>query len=141
MAVPTLDSSAAAVISDAQFINIPYPGTVNSGDLLLIIYGKDSDTDPETPSGWTLVKTDVISGEVRASVFSKIATGSESGTLSFHTQQPGVIAIARMFRSTDADTVEAAAASNASSKTIDHPDIVTTGADRLALAVTVINDN
>ena len=140
MAIPTLDSSAAAIEGTGTSLAVPFPGTVNSGDQLLLTYGVSSATGAATPSGWTLQKT-ASQGACTAELYTKSASGSETGTLTFTVNTDGEPKLARMYRSTDADSIEAIVSSSASGKTVDHADIVSTDTDRLAMTVTSINDD
>ena len=140
MAIPTLDSSAAAVEGTGTSLAVPFPGTVNAGDLLLLTYGVSSATGASIPSGWTRERT-ASQGACTTELYSKSASGSETGTLSFTVGENGEPKLARMYRSPDANSIEAVGSSSASSKTIDHPAIVSTGTDRLAMTVTSINDD
>ncbi len=142
MALPVLETSGASVLSTAQTIDVPFPASIAADDLLIITYGQRRAITPSLPSGFTEIVKQTSGADCTTVAYKKIATGSESGDLSWDTGEDGSRAkIARMHRYSGADTVAATATSSASSKTIDHPDVVTTVADSLVLAVTGINDN
>lgn len=58
-------------------INVPYPATVNAGDLLIVVYG--SSGAATAPAGWTLV--DAADSTNRTTVLYKHAVGTETGSL------------------------------------------------------------
>ena len=143
MAIPVFQTadSGAAVAGTGTSLAVPYPSNISAGDFLLLTYGMHKAEAPNTPSGWTIIESRQSGSEVRIDTFFKIAAGTESGNLTFTTNGDTFAKIARMHRFTGADSVEANANSTASGKIIDHPDIVTTGADRLAIAFTSLNDD
>lgn len=63
---------------------VTMPATVDSGDLLLTLFTNDisaAGTTTTTPSGWSVVGTAGNSGnQVRATVYAKVAAGTEDGT-------------------------------------------------------------
>lgn len=76
MPFPTI-RSATNVASDAT-TTIPYPATVNAGDILLFFGGTNSDT---VESGWTLLADgDVGKASTGPNVQYKVAVGTEGGT-------------------------------------------------------------
>ena len=62
--------------------NVTMPSSVDSGDLLLVLFTNDSTATVTTPSGWTAVTngSQTGNGQVRGSVFAKSAGGTEDGT-------------------------------------------------------------
>ena len=87
-----LDTYTGAVITDANRIGtatkftsgttiaVPYPATVTAGDILICVVGNEDNRTISTPAGWSVVLPSGGFGVIGA-VFSKVATGSESGTL------------------------------------------------------------
>lgn len=86
-----LDTYSAATITDANRVgtptkftsgttlNVPYPATVTAGDLLVCVVGNTSNRSITAPAGWTTMFNSGFS--VYKGVFTKVATGSETGTL------------------------------------------------------------
>jgi hypothetical protein len=63
--------------------SVTMPSTVNSGDLLLVLFTNDGSatvTDPDGAGAWTSISTLASGANVRGSVWGKVATGSEDGT-------------------------------------------------------------
>lgn len=88
-----LPTYTGAVITDANrvgtatkftsgtTVNVPYPATVTAGDLLICAVGNENNRSISTPSGWSVVLPSDGFG-VFGAVFSKVAVGDETGTLS-----------------------------------------------------------
>lgn len=69
--------------TDTTTHNVTMPSTVNSGDLLLVLLTNDGNatvTDPDGAGAWTSVSSATSGTAVRASVWAKVADGSEDGT-------------------------------------------------------------
>jgi hypothetical protein len=71
-------------------LSVAYPSSISAGDLLVLCISNKYDPNyPSTPSGWTYVTTywgsngasGTDAGSACASVFYKVASGSESGSL------------------------------------------------------------
>jgi len=105
---PYLVNSGAATVG-ANDLAVAYPTGILAGDLLVLVHiNKYSSTTPATPSGWTLLGNasstggDIASyatadqGDVRGVIYTKIADGTETGTLTV-TSTGGRAANARMF--------------------------------------------
>lgn len=103
-------SSGTASAGGTTVINVPYPTTVNVGDLLILtVANKLETTTPATPTGWTAASNYTAtggagsagadSGNIRMSVFIKEADGSEDNDMLGMTIN-GNAAIGRMFRYT-----------------------------------------
>jgi len=72
--------------SDTQVHDVDMPGTVDAGDLLIVLFSNDDDDSVTTPTGWTLLETEERNGQTRLSVYYKIAVGDEDGdTVNFET--------------------------------------------------------
>ena len=102
-------SQTTAVVGTTS-LTFTYP-TVSAGDLLVMyIVNKYPAAPPTTPSGWSLQlsksggagSSGANTGEVLVSVYTKIATGSESGnfTVTITSGNCAVGAIARFSNST-----------------------------------------
>ncbi len=142
MAVPVYQNSGAEVANaSTDDLLVPFPSSIGAEDFLLLTYGSNGSATPAPtlPSGWTPL-ADVTRSGVRNWAAWKSASGSESGTQTLVVGN-SLAKISQMHRYTGADSVEAFASVNDVTKTILHPDIVTTSADRLAITVTVINDD
>src|SRR5574341_514418 len=81
-------NAGSVVTSTLTTLNVPYPGTVTAGNILLLcIHTKYSASTPQTPSGWTQLDQKTggngtagsDSGDMVLTVFYKIADGSETG--------------------------------------------------------------
>lgn len=94
-------------------LTVIHPATVNAGDLLVLAVGNKYPTNgPATPAGWTLVTNGQISGglgpqgantgTVYATVFVKVASGTEDGTNLTVTLTSANSSMGRMFRYTNA---------------------------------------
>lgn len=59
--------------------NVAMPATVNAGDLLIMAFSSHSATGITTPSGWTL-EDSTANVDVRLSIMTKVAAGTEGGT-------------------------------------------------------------
>lgn len=112
---PTVDSilvagfGAAGTIAYSATNPAPgYPTGITAGQYLLLAVGTKPDTVTiGTPSGWTLIAnysggggtTGVDAGPTRIQVFGKVATGSETGTLTV-TGNSQSVSWAQIFRTT-----------------------------------------
>jgi hypothetical protein len=84
MGVPTY-INAGTVQSFGTSASVPYPATVTAGNLLIMHVGSaDGTITSATPSGWTQLTGSPFSGGsvFQARIYYKIATGSESGSIS-----------------------------------------------------------
>lgn len=83
---PTISDLLVQTFSTAATShNVTMPATVDSGDLLLMLFTNDiaaAGTTTTTPSGWTLVPATAgnSNNQVRVLIYAKVATGSEDGT-------------------------------------------------------------
>lgn len=80
MAFPTVESVTETAFASGTSHNVSMPATVNSGDLLITLFGNDSNATVTTPSGWTLIDNTVNGTDPRFSSYYRIADGSEDGT-------------------------------------------------------------
>lgn len=104
--------SAGAVDPGTNTLIVPYPAGIAAGDLLVLaIANKYPPNGPTTPTGWTLVTNGQASGgagaagndsgNVYATVFVKVADGTETGNLTV-TVTSANVSLGRMFRYTNA---------------------------------------
>lgn len=98
-----------------------YPANLKAGDLLLLaVANKYPSNGPSTPFGWTLVgqydstghSPGADDGNTRTTVFSKVATGSESGSLTV-TLTSANVSVGQMFAYRGAVAWDVAAATGA----------------------------
>lgn len=120
-------------------LSVSYPAGVAAGNLLVLcVSNKYPANGPATPSGWTLPtngqgsggsgSAGEDSGEVYATVFVKVADGSESGSLAV-TITSGNAATGAMSRYTKTLAAWSYAAVNGVDSTVDTSWSVTAGAD------------
>lgn len=82
---PTVSDRLTQSFSTATTAHaVTMPSTVNSGDLLMVLFSNDGNATVTTPSGWTAPSapnnTQVRGTAARGSVFIKVAAGTEDGT-------------------------------------------------------------
>ena len=83
MTVPTYASNTRSTDVSANTINITWPSSLASGDMVLLFVGTNQPVLAiGTPSGFTKITEGNQTGNFRGGLFYKIATGSESGTFS-----------------------------------------------------------
>ena len=141
MAVPVFDSSGALTLAtNDSSIEVDYPATVNSGDMLILTFAERNSTIPGVPTGFTLVDSMTQSGQHSIAVWKRVADGTETGSVTISTAASS-LQMGRMHRFTGADSSEDADTVGATSRDPAHPDTTTTGTDRLAVAVTFVNDD
>ena len=74
----TVESSATEQFSTAANAHlVDMPATVDAGDLLLLLFSNDGNFVPATPSGWTVLDTEPVSGAGQITIFAKDAIGDE----------------------------------------------------------------
>lgn len=78
---PTVKDRLTQTFAASATHNVTMPATVNSGDLLMVLITNDHTTAGTitTPSGWTSKASSTQNTQVRASVFVKVADGTEDG--------------------------------------------------------------
>lgn len=98
MAFPTVESlTEQAFASATTDHNVTMPATVNSGDLLLVVFMQFGGTTITTPSGWTRI---AAPGSIGGAVYAKSAAGTEGGTnVNFQTNT-NASAAAHLYRMT-----------------------------------------
>jgi hypothetical protein len=86
---PTINSVGTFVSTTGaapKSLNVPYPATIDEGDLILIYAGNQASgsTDPDTPAGW-LVAGEGQEGSVGGvRLFYKFADGTETGNVTLN---------------------------------------------------------
>lgn len=106
----TYVASGAVANSSTTTIAVPYPAGLAAGDILLLQRSDANSTNgiPATPSGWTAITADQQVGTYAGGIFLKVATGSESGSLSLTSSNTS--AIMHAFRGADNTTPQDVAA-------------------------------
>ena len=102
MAFPTVQSVTESSFTSASTAhNVSMPATVDSGDLLIVIFSTLSNSVTiTTPSGWTLLNSSTGSSLTRTASYYKVAAGTEDGgTVDFVTSGSD-IAVAQCYRIT-----------------------------------------
>lgn len=83
--------------------SIPYPATVNAGDLLVMAMSTNGGATITDPSGWTVINNEATIANPHGGVWIKVADGSEGGgTLAVTTT--AINGAARIHRYTGVDT-------------------------------------
>ncbi len=140
MAIPVFDSSGAVAVGTSGNLSVNFPGTISAGDFLLLTFYQRDDATVATPTDFTLIGTATGSGSQRTYAWFKVADGTETGSVTIATTG-GNVQMGIMHRYTGGNTIEGIGTLDNHDKTVSHPSITTTGTDRLAIAVTSINDN
>lgn len=134
---PTVSDMLTQTFSAATAHNVTMPSTVDSGDLLLVLFTNDHTTSGviNTPSGWTQKVTSTQNTQVRASVYAKVADGTEDGaSVDFSTSPASEEAAAHVYRIKTGEWsgtiagVEVSAAAGASGTTTPNPASLNPGA-------------
>jgi hypothetical protein len=106
-AVPALAAPLVASVTETAFgtdttdHHVDMPATVDAGDLMIVLFTNDRSDTVTTPDGWTELASTASGPHVRASVYYKIAAGTEGGTtVNFRTSTNGEAA-AQVYRITD----------------------------------------
>ena len=80
MTFPTVESvTQSSFSSDTTAHACSIPATVNSGDLLLLIFANDGNTVQTTPAGWTALDKQTTGNQVYGGVYALDAAGTEGG--------------------------------------------------------------
>ena len=103
MAFPqTAAPAETSFSSDSTTHNVSMPATVNSGDLLIILFGRMNTGDiSTTPSGWTRQISEGDLAFARNEVYLKVADGTEGGTTVNIATSSAVAGSAQAYRVTD----------------------------------------
>ena len=142
MPAPGTPVAGAGASSLLQTIAVPYPAGITAGQLLVLMcHTKDND-EIITPAGWSQDATNGFRNQTtanRAEWFYKVATGSESGTLTVSKASATTTRfVGRIWRIPDVGTTpyEATAQAGAGTGTTGTPaDVTTTGPDRRILVL------
>lgn len=145
MAAPTFNAAGAGTHTSfaGTSLSVAYP-TLAASDLLVLhvaIRTLPLDT-VTTPSGWTLQWADDVDDPgTKAYTFTKVATGSESGSLVVSFSGTNSTKSARMYSFSGTNgVIEGASTSHSNDVTLDMPSVTTAGVDRLAVALITIRD-
>lgn len=134
MAVPTFGAAGTgAATTSSSSISVPYPSGIVAGQLLILHVQNFNGTSITTPTDWTF-----IDGSAIGRAYWKVATGSESGSLSVSGSFGFLqLTMGRMYSFDGVDTTTpeegSATHSDSGSSTINDEGVTTTGADRLAI--------
>jgi hypothetical protein len=79
MAFPVIAASQTSTDEASAYL-MTMPAGVTAGDLLIMAYLYLGGGNPSTPSGWSVLQTPTVEGELGVAAYYKTATGSESGT-------------------------------------------------------------
>lgn len=75
--VTVTNGTAVSALNNPASISVPYPSNIEAGDLLIVIGShNDQDSTTQAPTGWTADQASEFEY-----LFSKTATGTESGSL------------------------------------------------------------
>lgn len=86
-------------------VDLTYPTTVNSGELLVAVVAYNTGTFTVAPTGWTLRVGGGTAGGIRIALFTKVSDGTETGTVTFTKTTGGASVIGGvMFRMTGCNT-------------------------------------
>lgn len=135
--------NAVASGSGANLL-LSFPTSIVGGNILIMqVATRQGSVTINTPSGWTQIAQD-LGGSTYHTLFYKIATGSESGsvTVSFALDSFNV-AIGRIYQFTNTDNnaiYEASALGSTTSTTFSPPSITTSRPGGLALLFTMLID-
>lgn len=138
---PTLYENASS--TDAV---VPYPSGIVSGELLLIHVTNSGASVPSTPAGWTLAKSQANANGTACSIMTayKVATGSESGSVTVATNVAAGRVTGMMERFSGVDTttpmdVAASSANGATGASWSVPSITTVTNGAMLVAHTALN--
>lgn len=145
MAVPAFGAAGTGAVTTGTSLSVPYPASITSGQLLVlhIFQWTSSVADPTTPADWTLQQQATAQSST-CFVYTKTATGSESGNLSVTVTSSGDGHYGRMYRFTgDSGTwgFETGNSTNGTGGSISVPSVTTSGADREAICLVNIKDS
>ena len=146
MAVPIYQDSGVYAATDAtSTLNVYFPATVNSGDILLLRVLIARNATFSALLGWTLESQGTASNQVGVVLYSKRANGSETGYVTVEAdltflmvgridRYSGCVATGAYIEGLDTNI-------GYSDNDVIVPDLVTTGAERLAVLIIALEDN
>lgn len=141
---PTYVGAGAAANGTADPITPAYPAGLAAGDILILVDQISSTSASKSaPAGWT---TEFSGGtgeeDTRTYTFSKVATGSESGTLSTTSWTGGGASrrLARIYAFRGAGSIEGKAGLGWDNIDARYPALTTTGVNRLGVRIGVFDD-
>jgi hypothetical protein len=75
-----VNSNTSFTSSSLNSHTVSLPASIVAGNLLLVVFGNDSSSTPNTPSGWSKIGLTVTNGDT-LTVFAKIASGGEGASV------------------------------------------------------------
>jgi len=143
--VTYVSAGAGAATTTTTPLNVPFPSGLQADDLLLMqITIRDLTNAPTTPSGWTLLYGPDATTVGRQWIFSKFATGSETGNQAVGVGTANIVKIGRMyaFRNVALSSfTEGGGFGSGTVTTISAQSVTTTGVKRLAVSFVFVNDD
>jgi hypothetical protein len=135
----TYRSVETAVSTPLTELTVDAPAGLTSGDVMVAAIVVRSDATISTPTGWTLVRSDVSGSSLRQSAYVKVAGGSEPGsyTWTFSAQTPAAAGSIAAYTGVDTTTpVDVSGGqANASSSSVVAPSVTTTIANALVVGL------
>lgn len=152
MAFPVVESltQTSGDASGGTSLSITLPGTINSGDLLLMLIAAETLVAPSwsTPAGWNALQTGQINGSDGAAIFWKSASGSETSPVSVSIGAATDGYAGQVFRISgwegSGSGIAAATAVENASNSLDppaSPSMTAGGGDNLFIAVALMADD
>lgn len=136
--IPTVNTPGAGNTSSTTTLSLAYPAVVTAGVKLVIHVEVRSGGTLTTPAGWTLERNALSgTGSFRTYVFSKVAVGSESGSLAI-TVSGAVFSSGRMYSFSGVGAIEAVDGQGNNNVTMVQKPLTTLGVNRLAVALTSV---
>jgi hypothetical protein len=137
-------AGATVKASTAATIDVAYPASPSAGDQIVAVL-TTINGDIATPSGWTSKLTQQVTSGIRLHVFTKAATGSESGDVTFSRSSGTGHCGGFMFLARDANPAGNATSgsgqANTSSTSIASPDQQIGGLDKLIVWIGAVAAN
>lgn len=137
MAVTFVGAEAAQ--NSAASISVPWPAGIQADDVAILSWNNSDGVSWTTPSGFTLLDSELSGGSQEGRIYYKVLDGNESGSLTLtHSgtnKQTGILAV---YRGVDPDDpIDAYAVRVETSDSTSHacPQVVTVAADAPAVVV------
>ena len=147
MAYPVYQDNGGIAAADDFSVDVPYPGTVNADDILIVAL-LDADNDTFTvPSNWYLIKEEGTNANCSVAWMWKRASGSETGTETFTSQlTAGSLVCGVMYRFSGCVTSgtpyeDANQTAVLQETTYTRPAVTTTDNERLGVCIVNVEDN
>ena len=139
-------SSGTLLAQNAASHDVPYPATVNAGDLL-VLHASSNGSAVSAVSGWVEVYRETVISNPKGGLWYKVADGTEGGTTQNITTATATATSAQIHRYTGVDTTTPTdgTATNVSSATtgtsIVLPSITTTSANTMLVYASSVNSS